>query len=139
MDTVSTETRSKVMARVRSQRNRSTEWRVRGALIASGVRGWKVNAPDIRGRPDFAFPTEKLLIFVDGCFWHGCPKCKRIPNSNKAYWRSKIGRNRERDKAITAHLRREGWQIIRIWEHQLKSTEFLLRRIEDCLAGSTMK
>src|ERR1035438_2640571 len=118
MDSIPPEIRSRVMAQVRSQRNRSTEWRLRSALVRAGIRGWTLNAADVTGRPDFVFPTQRLAVFVDGCFWHGCPKCKRVPSSNTSYWDRKIERNRSRDRAVNATLRRDGWRLLRIWEHQ---------------------
>jgi DNA mismatch endonuclease (patch repair protein) len=136
MDTVSRETRSRVMAQVRSQRNRSTEWRLRGALVRAGVRGWKLNAPDILGKPDFAFEKQRLALFIDGCYWHGCPKCYRRPSSNTEYWDAKVARNRQRDARTTAQLKREGWRVMRIWEHQLSALDAVLRKIERALRGS---
>ena len=129
MDTVSPEIRSRVMAQVRSQRNRSTEWRVRAWLIRAGIRGWKLNASGIRGKPDFVFLEERLLLFVDGCYWHGCPKCYRRPSSNTEYWDAKVARNRSRDVKTTAELKRDGWRVMRIWEHQLSAMEVILGRI----------
>ena len=129
MDSVSRETRSTVMAKVRSIRNRSTEWRVRACLVRAGVRGWSMNPSEVCGKPDFVFPIQGLVVFVDGCFWHGCPKCKRVPSSNVSYWDQKIERNRNRDRKVTAILRREGWKVLRIWEHQLDSAESIIRRI----------
>ena len=123
MDNVSPETRSRVMARVRSNRNRSTEWRVRSGLIRAGVRGWKVNAADVLGKPDFAFPIQRIAVFVDGCFWHGCPRCKRTPSSNTEYWDAKILRNRLRDRRVSAALRKSGWCVIRLWEHEIQSSD----------------
>lgn len=73
MDTVSPEIRSRVMAKVRSHRNRSTEWRLRSALVRVGIRGWTLNMADLIGKPDFVFPIQRLVMFVDGCFWHGWP------------------------------------------------------------------
>lgn len=119
MDKVSSETRSRVMARVRSTRNRSTEWRIRAALIRAGVRGWRLNAKDLPGRPDFSFPAQRIAVFLDGCFWHGCPKCRRVPASNTDYWTAKIRRNRLRDRRISTILRRDGWHVLRIWEHEI--------------------
>jgi DNA mismatch endonuclease (patch repair protein) len=107
------------MARVKSQRNRSTEWRLRASLIRAGIRGWQLNPADIPGKPDFAFRAERVLVFVDGCFWHGCPKCKRTPSSNTEYWSAKIERNRRRDRRNTSALRKDGWNVLRVWEHDL--------------------
>lgn len=137
MDTVSPEIRSLVMARVRSQRNRSTEWRLRAHLIRAGIRGWKLTPPDIRGRPDFAFRDERLLLFVDGCYWHGCPKCYRRPASHIDYWDAKVRRNRARDRKTAAQLKRDGWTVMRIWEHQLSATERLLAKIKAALVDAS--
>jgi DNA mismatch endonuclease, patch repair protein len=130
MDTVSRQTRSLVMAKVKSKRNRSTELRLRALLIQRGLRGWKVHPNDLQGSPDFAFRTERLVIFTDGCFWHGCPRCKKVPSSNAAYWDRKIARNRKRDKAVTAALRRQGWTVLRFWEHDLSTLERVAEKIE---------
>jgi DNA mismatch endonuclease, patch repair protein len=130
VDNLLPEARSRVMARVRSTGNRSTEWRVRSILMRAGLRGWKLHSIQIEGRPDFAFPRQRLAIFVDGCFWHGCPKCKRTPHSNTEYWERKIERNIRRDRMTTTQLRRAGWRVIRLWEHQLNRTEQFLKRIE---------
>ena len=136
MDKVSPEIRSKVMARVRSQRNLSTEWRLRGSLVRAGIRGWKLNPRDVPGRPDFVFWKKRVALFVDGCYWHGCPKCCRRPSSNTAYWDSKITRNRVRDVKITSLLRRDGWRVLRIWEHQLSDLESVVGKVKAMLALS---
>ena len=136
MDSVSPEIRSRVMARVKSKRNRSTEWRLRGLLIRSGLRGWRVNPDDLPGSPDFVFPTERLVIFTDGCFWHGCPRCKRTPSSNVSYWERKISGNRKRDTATSAELRRQGWTVLRFWEHDLASLKAVADQIEEALNSS---
>jgi DNA mismatch endonuclease (patch repair protein) len=133
MDTVAPAIRSRVMAQVRSQRNRSTEWRVRALLVRSGVRGWQINPEDLPGKPDFVFRAERLVIFTDGCFWHGCPRCKKVPSSNTEYWDRKIARNRERDRATTAALRRQGWTVLRLWEHDLASLTQIAGRIQSAL------
>jgi DNA mismatch endonuclease, patch repair protein len=129
VDTVSPETRSRVMAKVKSQRNRSTEWRLRSALVRAGIRGWELNPSDVPGKPDFVFRAERVVVFVDGCFWHGCPQCERTPSSNTAYWERKISGNRERDRTNTRALRRNGWKVLRVWEHQLNSMDALIARI----------
>jgi DNA mismatch endonuclease (patch repair protein) len=72
------------------------------------------------GRPDFAFPARRLAVFVDGCFWHGCPRHGTLPKGNARFWREKIARNRERDREVNLELRRRGWRVIRIWEHELR-------------------
>jgi DNA mismatch endonuclease (patch repair protein) len=118
MDKVSKKIRSEIMRAVKSNRNKSTEWLFRSALMRNKLRGWKVN-PKIQFKPDFAFTKKKIAIFIDGCFWHGCPKCIKKPVSNKRYWSEKIRRNRKRDKEANMILRKKGWKVIRIWEHDL--------------------
>ena len=108
------------MARVRSRGSRSTEARLRASLASRGVFGWRQNPIGIFGRPDFVFPNSRLAIFVDGCFWHGCPLCFRKPKSNRSYWQAKISRNRQRDKQVSIALSRQGWKILRFWEHQIQ-------------------
>src|ERR1035437_146867 len=129
MDSDTPETRSRVMAQVRSKRNRSTEWRLRAALVRAGIRGWTLNAADLTGKPDFVFPLQRLVVFVDGCFWHGCPKCYRRPSSHTDYWDAKAARNRARDVKITARLKQDGWRVLRIWEHQLSTMDSVVGRI----------
>jgi len=132
MDTVSRERRSEIMAAVRSRGNRSTEWKIRAILIQSGIRGWKLHCQYLPGRPDFTFLKERIAVFVDGCFFHGCPKCGRIPKSNQDFWRTKILKNKIRDRRCRAQLRRSGWRVLRLWEHDLRSSKWILR-IKDSL------
>jgi len=81
--------------------------------------------------PDFVFPKPKLALFVDGCFWHGCPKHGTQPKGNAAFWRKKISGNQARDRLVTWTLRKAGWRVFRIWEHELarKNESRLLKRI----------
>ena len=111
--------RSKAMASVKGKGNRTTEQRLRMALTRAGIRGWKLNAKGLKGRPDIYFPGAGVVVFTDGCFWHGCEKCGHFPKVNAAFWRTKILRNKERDALITQHLRQQGYVVIRIWEHEL--------------------
>ena len=127
MDSVSRAKRSEIMSAVRSRGNRSTEWKIRAILIQSGIRGWRLHCRHLPGRPDFTFFHEKLAVFVDGCFWHGCPQCGRIPHSNRDFWREKIMRNVVRDRRCRGQLRRAGWRILRIWEHDLQNPKWILR------------
>jgi DNA mismatch endonuclease (patch repair protein) len=119
MDTVGKRERSRIMAAVRSKNTRSTEWKLRAILISAGIRQWRYQLPGMPGKPDFVFPVEKLAIFVDGCFWHGCPKCYRRPSSRRSYWDAKVAHNILRDRRNRSRLRRECWRVVRIWEHQL--------------------
>jgi DNA mismatch endonuclease (patch repair protein) len=72
------------------------------------------------GRPDFIFRKYRLVVFVDGCFWHGCPKHATEPVTNRDFWRRKLLRNRQRDRQVNRRLRKDGWTILRIWQHELR-------------------
>jgi DNA mismatch endonuclease (patch repair protein) len=87
----------------------------------------------MRGNPDFVFRAERVIVFVDGCFWHRCPRCFRMPQSNLAYWSSKITSNVVRDRALTRKLRAEGWTVVRIWEHTLSTPDRAIARIRNAL------
>jgi len=110
--------RSEVMARIRGRGNRSTEGRMAKLFRVHGFTGWRRQRP-LPGRPDFVFPARRLAVFVDGCFWHGCPRHGTMPKGNRSFWRAKIARNRERDREVGAELRRLGWKVLRVWEHEL--------------------
>jgi DNA mismatch endonuclease (patch repair protein) len=71
------------------------------------------------GKPDFTFRAQRLAVFVDGCFWHGCPKHGTQPRHNRSFWQRKLNRNRARDRQVNRVLRARGWRIFRIWEHAL--------------------
>lgn len=107
--------------------------RFRALLVREGLRGWCVHPKGITGNPDFAFLHHHVAIFVDSCFWHGCPKHVRHPKSNIQYWRKKIESNRARDANQTRKLRKEGWTVLRIWEHDLSNGEKIFRRLKRCL------
>lgn len=134
MDSVDKQTRSRVMASVHSKNNRSTEKRLRYALIHAKIKGWRMQAKDLAGVPDFVFDKEQIAVFVDGCFWHGCPRCYRRPSSSRKYWDEKVKGNIARDKRVAAKLRREGWAVLRIWEHSLSEPEKAVARIKGKLA-----
>jgi DNA mismatch endonuclease (patch repair protein) len=127
-DTLSPKERSARMGRVRSAGNRSTEKKVEAALKGAGITGWKKHPKAIAGCPDFYFPKARLAVFVDGCFWHACPKCRRrLPSNNADYWIPKIDSNRRRDNLIRRQLRKQGFHVMRIWEHDLREKSWLLR------------
>lgn len=111
-----------VSARMRRQPRRDTEpeLAVRRLLHADGFR-FRLCVP-VPGLPrrtiDIAFPASKVAIFIDGCFWHGCPEHPSAPTANAAWWAAKIAKNRTRDIATTAHLQQLGWTVVRVWEHE---------------------
>ncbi len=122
--------RSDVMSRIRSSGNKATELKLIALFRAHGVTGWRRKAP-VFGKPDFVFPRHKLAVFVDGCFWHGCPLHATQPKTNAKFWREKIARNQARDRLVTRTLRRAGWRVLRIWSHELtrKDEPRLLARL----------
>lgn len=121
MDHVSRKVRSKIMAAVRSRGNTTTELPLGKLLWALGLRGYRKHWK-VQGKPDFAWPGRRIAVFVDGCFWHGCAKCKYLPRTNVAFWRSKIETNQTRDRRVRRSLRRQGWTVLRFWEHEVKRT-----------------
>jgi DNA mismatch endonuclease (patch repair protein) len=126
VDPLTPKERSTRMALVRATRNKSTEMHVAAHLVRNGIRGWQRNPPGIVGRPDFYFPQQRIVVFVDGCFWHGCPTCKRnTPRSRREFWQNKIATNRRRDRKVQRLLRAEGYRVVRIWEHALSGGKWL--------------
>lgn len=119
-DHVSKRVRSRIMAAVRSRGNATTEVAFGKLLWNARIRGYRKHWP-VLGRPDFAWPGRKIAVFVDGCFWHGCRKCKYLPRTNTSFWAKKLLSNKKRDRRITAKLRREGWVVIRIRECQVRA------------------
>ncbi len=110
---------SRLMKQVRGKGNRTTERRFRAALVSAGISGWHTNVRGVKGSPDFYFPEERLAVFIDGCFWHGCKLCGHIPEKNRPFWEAKINRTRERDRCNTLLLRRQGISVLRFWEHEV--------------------
>ncbi|MGC9376184.1 very short patch repair endonuclease [Streptomyces sp. MH13] len=112
-----------VSARMSRQGSRDTapEVAVRRLLHASGLR-YRVNVP-VPGMPrrtiDIVFPKSRVAIFLDGCFWHGCPQHATQPKSNAEWWRTKLDKNMSRDIETTEHLQAEGWTVLRFWEHEV--------------------
>ena len=111
---------SATMSKIRSRGNKSTERRLRAALVRRGLRGWLLRPMGIVGNPDFLFPRQQVAIFVDGCFWHKCPDCYRRPKSRRGYWDWKAQRNVLRDQVVNRRLKADGFVVIRIWEHEIK-------------------
>lgn len=118
MDTFSKDERSKIMRTVKSKKT-SLESSVTKELWKRGVR-YRTNVLDLFGKPDIAIKKYKVVVFIDSCFFHGCPLHCRIPKSNEGYWIGKIQRNIERDLLVTHYYKSIGWNVNRIWEHELK-------------------
>ncbi len=126
--------RSEVMSRIRGRGNRATELALVRVFRAHGITGWRRHQA-VFGKPDFVFAKLKLALFVDGCFWHGCPKHATKPKNNAAFWRKKFAANKARDLLVTRTLRARGWRVLRIWEHELarKREARLVKRIRHTL------
>jgi DNA mismatch endonuclease (patch repair protein) len=132
VDILSPQDRSDLMRRIRPTGNRSTELAVARVMRRLGMCGWRrhrriavgvVGGGNNRGavRPDFVFSAQRVAVFIDGCFWHCCPKHATMPATNRAWWRSKLVANVQRDARHTRLLRRHGWSVLRIWEHDVKA------------------
>ncbi|TAK99022.1 MAG: very short patch repair endonuclease [Verrucomicrobia bacterium] len=133
-DVFSKRKRSEVMSRIRGRGNKDTELALAKLLRRHRITGWRRNQP-VFGKPDFIFPKLKLAVFVDGCFWHGCPKHGTKPKNNQAFWRKKLSANKRRDALVTRTLRRYGWRVLRVWEHELarRNEARLVRRLTAAL------
>lgn len=145
-DVFSKRKRSEVMSRIRGRGNRATELALARLFRRHHITGWRrqvqifgrarsplragrlsvksgapgVTRPTFCVRPDFIFPKLKRAVFVDGCFWHGCPKHATKPKNNHSFWRKKLAGNKRRDALVTRTLRKTGWRVVRIWEHELR-------------------
>ena len=129
MDVFTKEKRSSVMAAIRHRGNRSTEVAFAALLRRHRIAGWKLHQRTVTGKPDFYFPSLRVAIFIDGCFWHGCKKCFRAPRQNASFWSVKIARNRQRDRNVARSLRTEGVKVIRVWEHELEKGSHRISRV----------
>lgn len=123
---------SRRLAQVRSKGTRP-EVILRKLLWQNGLRGYRKHPP-LPGKPDLVFPRCKLAIFVDGCFWHGCPAHFKMPTNNADYWAEKIERNQRRDGLVQETLERMNYRVLRLWEHEVKrEPETVLRKIMEAL------
>ena len=143
--------RSQVMSRIRGRDNQTTELKLSAAFRMYGVVGWRRQvrlkpriASKDRGlgeakfrlsvRPDFIFRSHKLAVFVDGCFWHGCPEHFKQPVTNSEFWANKIAMNLLRDQRATRALEEAGWTVLRVWEHDLADLASVIKRVVSCLS-----
>jgi len=116
-DVLTHEQRRRCMSRIRGKDTRP-EKHLRQALWSTGLR-YRIRNRLI-GRPDIVFPSSRVAVFVDGCFWHRCPEHGVSPVTNSLFWERKLDRNVARDREVTARLADEGWIVIRLWEHEVK-------------------
>ena len=105
------------MSRVKSK-DSSIEIILRKELWKNGLR-YRKNSSKYFGKPDVIFKRYRTVIFIDSCFWHGCPTHLRMPSSHRKYWKPKIARNKKRDKEINLYYKKSEWKIIRVWEHDI--------------------
>jgi DNA mismatch endonuclease (patch repair protein) len=133
-DVFSKEQRSRVMAKVRGE-NTSPEMAVRSLIHRMGYR-YRLHRKDLPGKPDIVLPRHKKIIFVHGCFWHQHAGCKAAdrPASNTEYWTKKLDRNIERDKSNQQKLEELGWQVLVVWECQIKDRAALTQRLSAFLS-----
>lgn len=127
-DNMTKKQRSVTMSKIRSKGNLSTELRMVGLLKSSGIHGWRRHL-NLVGRPDFVFREKKVVVFIDGCFWHSCPRCFVKPKSNVKYWSAKIERNKDRSRKVTCELKRLGWTVLRFWEHSFKRPQYIVNKL----------
>jgi len=126
--------RSQVMSRIRGRGNKDTELALILLFRRHGITGWRRHQA-VFGRPDFVFRKVRVAVFVDGCFWHCCPRHSNLPANNRAFWRAKLEGNSRRDRLVVRTLRRQGWRVVRVWEHELsrKTERRLVARIRRVL------
>jgi len=127
-DTFSKEERSSIMKKVRSSGNKTTEYSLISIFKQEKITGWKRNYP-VKGKPDFVFLKRKIVIFADGCFWHG-HNCRNVtPKQNQEYWTKKRRRNIARDRMITKLFEKRGWKVLRYWECKIQGGVINLRSL----------
>jgi DNA mismatch endonuclease (patch repair protein) len=116
------------MSRIRGKGNKDTELVMIQILRSHHISGWRRNQ-SLLGKPDFVFPNQKIALFLDGCFWHGCPKHSNMPKNNQVFWARKLQGNKDRDKFVSRELRKIGWKVVRVWEHELRSPERVIVKL----------
>jgi DNA mismatch endonuclease (patch repair protein) len=128
MDTLDRKARSRLMSRIKGTRT-GPELALRRILWAEGLR-YRLHS-QLPGKPDLVFGKAKVAVFVDGCFWHGCPIHGHLPKSNQDYWSAKLARNTARDQATNTALAAQGWLPIRLWEHEVR------KELDHCVSRIT--
>ncbi len=131
-DMFSRSERSRIMANVRA-RNTSLEVAVRRALWRRGLR-YRIHVRRVAGTPDIANRSKRVAVFIDGCFWHGCPRCYSTPSTNRRFWIRKLESNKRRRAQVLRTLRRDNWTILQFWQCRVqKDLDGVVDRIEDAL------
>lgn len=116
------------MSKIKSK-DTKIEIEFRKAIWKAGFR-YRKNPKGYFGKPDLVFQKYKIVIFIDSCFWHGCKKHCRLPSTRKDYWIPKIERNKQRDKEVNRYYKKEGWKVVRVWEHNInKNLDGIITRV----------
>ena len=137
MDRLTQKQRSKNMSRIKGK-NTGLEKMFRKYIISWGIKGYKLHA-QLTGKPDLYFPKPRLAIFIDGCFWHGCPRCGSLPATNRSFWKNKIETNKLRDKTVRAVLRKSGIKVVRFWGHEItRNPDRCLEKLTSIFIGSVV-
>lgn len=124
--------RSRNMAAIKGK-NTSPEVKIRKMLYHRGIRGYRIHYP-LPGKPDIVFTKQKVVIFIDGCYWHKCPQCFQEPQTNRDFWMEKINGNVKRDERVNQELIDSGWIVLRFWEHEIrKIPESVVDIISECV------
>jgi len=114
-------------------KNTKPELTIRKLLWSKGYR-YRIHDQTVFGKPDITIKKKKLVIFIDGCFWHACKKCYKEPTTNTKFWRDKINGNKKRREKVILVLRKDGWKILQVWEHDVKRDALsVIRKIESKL------
>lgn len=134
-DRVDRETRSRIMSRVRGK-DTKPELKLRRALWAAGIRGWRCHARAIPGTPDLAWKGKRVAVFVDSAWWHGHPS-RWTPGRASRSWDEKIEGNRRRDEEVNQRLNEEGWNVVRVWDFEIqRDLDDCVRRVNAALASA---
>lgn len=126
--------RSDIMSKAKDRGNAATELRLIRIFRENKITGWRRHVK-LFGSPDFVFSKARLAIFIDGCFWHGCPLHATFPKTNYAFWKKKLEENKARDKVVNGKLKSKGWHVLRIWQHELYDSKNIVKRIRSYASG----
>jgi len=119
------ESTSKIMSSIKGKGNKSTELKFRMALVRAHISGWEINVKILPGKPDFYFPNHRIAIFIDGCYWHGCPIHGHIPKTRSDFWKAKIEKNIDQDRNNCNKLKEMEIVVFRFWELEIKDNNGL--------------
>jgi DNA mismatch endonuclease (patch repair protein) len=132
-DVLTKKQRSYCMSQIHG-RNTGLEKVFKKHLRLNSLKGFRIGYT-LEGKPDFVLPSKKIAIFLDGCFWHKCPKCFSLPSSNRSFWKNKIDSNALRDSRVNKELRNKGYSVIRFWQHQIdKDIDVCIKRIKSVIS-----